>query len=79
MQALLHMASSIVRDVAVLHAGADRRLLANGDMGDTLDRLARAMQPAAARQAFATLDRGLTALERNAGPKLVTEWICAEI
>ena len=27
----------------------------------------------------ATLDRGLTALERNAGPKLVTEWICAEI
>ncbi len=79
MQALLHMASSIVRDVAVLHAGADRRLLANGDMGDTLDRLARAMPPAAARQAFATLDRGLTALERNAGPKLVTEWICAEI
>lgn len=79
MQALLHLASSIVRDVAVLHAGADRRLLANGDMGDTLDRLARALQPAAARQAFATLDRGLNALERNAGPKLVTEWICAEI
>jgi DNA polymerase-3 subunit delta' len=79
MQALLHMASSIVRDVSLLHAGADRRLLANGDMGDTLDRLARALAPAAARQAFATLDRGLTALERNAGPKLVTEWICAEI
>ncbi len=79
MQALLHLASSIVRDVAVLHAGADRRLLANGDMGDTLDRLARALPPAAARQAFATLDRGLNALERNAGPKLVTEWICAEI
>jgi DNA polymerase III subunit delta' len=79
MQALLHMASSIVRDVSVLHAGADRRLLANGDMGDTLDRLARALSPAAARQAFATLDRGLGALERNAGAKLVTEWICAEI
>lgn len=79
MLALLHMASSIVRDVSVLHAGADRRLLANGDIGDTLDRLARALSPAAARQAFATLDRGLTALERNAGTKLVTEWICAEI
>jgi len=79
MQALLHMASSIVRDVSVLHAGADRRLLANGDMGDTLDKMARAMPPAAARQAFATLDRGLSALERNAGPKLVAEWICAEI
>ncbi len=79
MRALLHMASSLVRDVSVLHAGADRRLLANGDFGDTLDRLARTLQPAAARQAFATLDRGLTALERNAGPKLVAEWICAEI
>jgi hypothetical protein len=79
MQALLHMASSIVRDVSVLHAGADRRLLANGDMGDALDRLARALPPPAARQAFATLDRGLNALERNAGPKLVTEWICAEL
>lgn len=79
MQALLHMASSLVRDVSVLHAGADRRLLANGDFGDTLDRLARTLQPAAARQAFATLDRGLNALERNAGPKLVAEWICAEI
>jgi DNA polymerase III subunit delta' len=79
MLALLHMASSIVRDVSVLHAGADRRLLANGDMGDTLDRLARALAPAAARQAFATLDRGMNALERNAGPKLVTEWLCAEL
>jgi DNA polymerase-3 subunit delta' len=79
MQALLHMASSLVRDVSVLHAGADRRLLANGDMADVLERLARTLQPAAARQAFATLDRGLSALERNAGPKLVAEWICAEI
>lgn len=79
MQALLHLASSLVRDVSVLHAGADRSLLANGDMGPTLDRLARTLQPAAARQAFATLDRGLNALERNAGTKLVAEWICSEI
>lgn len=79
MQALLQMASSLVRDIAVLHAGADRRLLANGDMGPGLDRLARGLQPAAARQAFATLDRGRSALERNAGSKLVAEWICSEI
>ena len=79
MQALLHLASALVRDISVLHAGADRRLLANGDFGDTLDRLARTLSPAAARQAFATIDRGLNALERNAGPKLVAEWICAEI
>lgn len=78
-QALLQMASSLVRDISVLHAGADRRLLTNGDVGDTLDRLARQFDPAAARQAFATIDRGLNALERNAGPKLVTEWIASEL
>jgi len=79
MQALLQVASSIVRDLAVLHAGADRRLLANADLGNTLDRLAERFQPPAARRAFATIDRGLTALERNAGTKLVTEWVCAEL
>jgi len=79
MQALLQVASSLVRDVAVLHAGVDRRLLANGDLDGTLGRLARTIEPAAARRAFATIDRGLTALERNAGTKLVTEWICSEI
>lgn len=79
MQALLHVASSLVRDVAVLHAGADPRLLANGDIDDALGRLARTLKPEAARQAFATIDRGLNALERNAGTKLVTEWICSEI
>lgn len=79
LQAVLHVAASLVRDVNVLHAGADRQLLANGDMADVLERLARTLPPAAARQAFATLDRGLSALERNAGPKLVTEWIASEL
>ena len=79
MTAVLQLASSLVRDVSVLHAGSDRRLLANGDLADRLERLARALPAPAARKAFATLDRGLAALERNAGTKLVTEWVAAEI
>lgn len=79
MAAVLHLASSLVRDLSVLHAGSDRRLLANGDLGDELDRLARTLPAPAARKAFATIDRGLTALERNAGVKLVAEWIAAEL
>ncbi|MEP7116623.1 MAG: DNA polymerase III subunit [Acidobacteriota bacterium] len=79
MVAVLQLASSIVRDLAVLHAGSDRRLLANGDIADRLERLARALPASAARQAFAIIDRGLAALDRNAGPKLVAEWIAAEI
>lgn len=78
-QAVLRVASSLVRDVCVLHAGADRRLLANGDLDDMVERLARTLEPAAARQAFATIDRGLAALARNAGQKLVTEWVASEI
>lgn len=78
-QAVLNVASSVVRDVAALHAGVDRRLLANGDMPDTLDRLTRLLSPVKARTAFATIDRGRAALERNAGTKLVVEWIAAEL
>lgn len=79
MQAVLRAATALVRDVAVLHAGADARLLANGDIVEVLGRLTKTLTPEAARRAFATLDRGLTALERNAGIKLVAEWVAAEL
>jgi len=65
--------------LSLLHAGSDRRLLANGDLGERLDRLARTLPAPAARKAFATVDRALSALERNAGVKLVAEWVAAEI
>lgn len=78
-QGVLRMAAALVRDVSVVHAGSDPRLLANGDAADVVQRLARAMPPPAARKAFATLDQGLSALERNAGIKLVVEWVAAEL
>ncbi|MEZ5290835.1 MAG: DNA polymerase III subunit delta' [Vicinamibacterales bacterium] len=78
-EAVLRVAASIVRDVSVLHAGSDRRLLANGDIADVLERLARLLPAPRARTAFATLDRGVAALERNAGTKLVVEWVAAEL
>lgn len=79
LQAVMRAASALVRDVAALHAGADRRLLANGDVPEVVDALARRLPAPAARQAFATLDRALTALERNAGTKVVTEWVASEL
>jgi DNA polymerase-3 subunit delta' len=77
--AILRVASSIVRDLAVVHAGSDRRLLANADLGDAIDRLARILPPPAARRAFGTIDRALTALERNGGIKVVAEWVAAQL
>ncbi len=79
MKAVLQLASSLARDLSLLHAGSDRRLLANGDLGERLDRLARTLPAPAARKAFATVDRALSALDRNAGTKLVTEWLASEI
>lgn len=76
---VLRVASSLARDLAVVHAGCDRALLANADAGDVVDRLARALPAASARQAFATIDRALGALERNAGTKLVAEWLVSEL
>ena len=77
--AVLRVASSLTRDLAVVHAGADRRTLANGDAVETVDRLAAQLPAAAARKAFATIDRGLSALGRNAGTKLVAEWVAVEL
>lgn len=78
-QGVLRMAAALVRDVSVVHAGSDPALLANGDIADVVQRLARALTPESARKAFTTLDQGLAALERNAGIKLVVEWVAAEI
>lgn len=78
-QGVLRMAAALVRDVAVVHAGSDPRLLANGDVADVVQRLARVLPPPAARKAFTTLDQGLAALDRNAGIKLVVEWVAAEL
>lgn len=79
MQGVLRMAAALVRDVSVVHAGSDPQLLANGDVADVVQRLARALPPPAARKAFSTLDRGMAALDRNAGIKLVVEWVAAEL
>ena len=76
---MLRVASSLARDLAVVHAGADRRTLANGDDVATVERLAAQLPAVTARRAFATIDRGLAALDRNAGPKLVADWVVAEI
>jgi len=77
--AVLRVASSLTRDLAIVHAGADRGTLANGDAADVVERLAAQVPAPAARRAFATIDRGLVALERNAATKLVAEWIAVEI
>ncbi len=76
---VLRAAQSMLRDVEVLHARADPRLLANPDLQDSLSRLTRTAGGDRTRQAFQSVDRALFALDRNAGPKVVAEWLAMQI
>jgi hypothetical protein len=45
----------------------------------TLEPLAPAFTGDRARDAFGAVDRALTALERNAGIKVVAEWLAVQV
>jgi DNA polymerase-3 subunit delta' len=77
--ACLRVFASLLRDVGLLAEGGDTRLLANADLGDDLARLASAWDGARASRAFATVDRALGALDRNASPKIVADWLLLQL
>lgn len=77
--AVLRLAASMLRDIEALNAGADQRVLANPLLTDDLSTLARAFAGDRARDAFGAVDRALTALDRNAGTKVVAEWLAVQL
>jgi DNA polymerase III subunit delta' len=75
---LLAMAS-LLRDVEVLSAHADTGALANADVRQDLDRLVKAFGGDRGVRAFAAVDNALTALDRNAGVKIVADWLVLQL
>ena len=75
----LHALSSILRDLGVLLSRADERCLANADLRPLLQRLVRSFDGERALRAFSAADRALWALERNASPKIVADWLAFQI
>jgi DNA polymerase-3 subunit delta' len=75
---LLAMAS-LVRDIEVLATGADPATLANPDAKPALDRLVPAFRGERAVKAFSAIDRALVALDRNAGVKVVADWVVLQL
>jgi DNA polymerase III subunit delta' len=75
----LHALSSILRDLGVLLSRADERSLANADLRPLLERLQRSFDGERALRAFSAVDRALSALERNASPKIVADWLAFQI
>lgn len=76
---ILRALASMLRDIEVLNAGADSGVLANPALASDLSRMQRAFAGDRARDAFAAVDRALVALERNAGVKVVAEWLSVQL
>ena len=75
----LRAMASLLRDIELLATRADDGRLANPDVRPALDRLMQAYQGARGIRAFAAVDRALVALERNAGVKIVADWLVLEL
>jgi hypothetical protein len=75
----LRALAGLLRDVAILSRSGDERLLANADLKPGLERALRSYTAATLPAAFAAVDRGIRALERNASPKIVADWVLLQI
>ena len=75
----LRAMASLLRDVEVLATRADDRTLANPDVRPALERLTETYRGERGIHAFAAIDQALVALERNAGVKLVADWVVLQL
>jgi DNA polymerase III subunit delta' len=79
MTLVLRLVASILRDVELIKSGADAHALANPAISKELNALVPAFDGDRAHDAFDAVNRGMAALERNAGTKVVAEWLAAAI
>jgi DNA polymerase III subunit delta' len=71
----LRALASLVRDVGVLTSRADPSAIANADLEAGLHAVAARFDSDRAIRAFSAVDRALEALEGNASPKIVADWL----
>jgi DNA polymerase-3 subunit delta' len=68
--------ASFVRDVELVNP-RDDHVLANADVRPVIERLSA--HGGSAASAFTAIDQGLAALERNAGVKIVADWVMLQL
>ena len=77
--ACLRVLGSLLRDVSILAAGGDRGLIGNSDLEPQLESLARSFDGRRSASAYTAVDEALAALERNASPKIVADWLVLQL
>jgi hypothetical protein len=77
----LRALAAMVRDLGVIGAGVprDERFLSNADLREPLQRLATSFGHDRLSRAFAAIDRALEAIDRNASPKIVADWLAFQL
>ena len=75
----LRAMASLLRDAALLATRADRESLVNVDVTPALERLSATFRGERCACAFAAVDEALVALERNAGAKIVADWVVVSL
>ncbi len=75
----LRLLHGLLRDLGLLSTRADAGALANADLEPMLQRLVPSFDPARLVRAFTAVDRALGALDRNASPKIVADWLVLQL
>jgi DNA polymerase III subunit delta' len=79
MATCLRVLASLLRDLRIVATNADRRTLANGDLESQLEKLTGIFDHTRSLRAYAAVDEALAALERNASPKVVADWLVLQL
>ena len=79
LSACLRAMASLLRDIGLLSAQGESAVLANADLAPQIRALASAFDSDRTVRAYASVDEALTALERNASPKVVADWLVLQL
>jgi DNA polymerase-3 subunit delta' len=77
--ACLRALASLLRDIGLVGAQGDAAVLANADLAPRVRALANAYDSDRTVRAYASVDQALAALERNASPKVVADWLVLQL
>jgi DNA polymerase-3 subunit delta' len=75
----LRALASMIRDLGAVGANADEACLANADLLASFRRLSSAFDRERVTRAFGAIDRALEAIDRNASPKIVADWVAFQL